>query len=135
MTNEERKEMYHDWENLLGTHLDRAYHEERMEMLESLLKGIGKRLDYDMTSLLLAVKAYDKEACKPISIPVEVVEVGKVYRVIEDEIGVHTYLFSGDIVRVLRKPNRNKEVYVQSLMRTTFKGGDWYTPVSNLEEV
>jgi hypothetical protein len=106
-----------------------------MEMLESLLKGIGKRLDYDMTSLLLAVKAYDKEACKPISIPVEVVEVGKVYRVIEDEIGVHTYLFSGDIVRVLRKPNRNKEVYVQSLMRTTFKGGDWYTPVSNLEEV
>lgn len=65
MTNEERKEMYQDWENLLGTHLYSVDHDERVGMLESLLKGIGRRLDYDMTSLLLLINEYDKEACKP----------------------------------------------------------------------
>lgn len=38
MTNEERKEMYQDWENLLGTHLYSTDHDERIGMLESLLK-------------------------------------------------------------------------------------------------
>lgn len=108
MTNKERKEMYQDWENLLGTHLYSADHDERIGMLESLLKGIGRRLDYDMTSLLLLINEYDKEACKP---DVEL-KVGGIYRVTHDVyFGDEVCLWKGDIVKIITTTGRFLMMY------------------------
>lgn len=130
MTNEERKEMYQDWENLLGTHLYSADHDERVGMLESLLKGIGRRLDYDMTSLLLLINEYDKEACEPEYTP----KVGDICRVIEARIdGEYTYFWKGDIVKIINV--QNSLCFVQSLMPTQAGDGCWTIKCNSLEEV
>mgnify|MGYP000260161331 FL=1 len=131
MTNEERKEMYQDWENLLGTHLYSADHDERIGMLESLLKGIGRRLDYDMTSLLLLINEYDKEACKPDVEP----KVGGIYRVTHDVYcGDEVCLWKGDIVKIIS--NFRKGSYeVQSLMPIKYDNGKWWLTLGCLEEV
>lgn len=131
MTNEERKEMYQDWENLLGTHLYSADHDERIGMLESLLKGIGRRLDYDMTSLLLLINEYDKEACKPDVEP----KMGGIYRVTHDVyFGDEVCLWKGDIVKIIS--NFRKVSYeVQSLMPIKYDNGKWWLTLGCLEEV
>lgn len=134
MTNEERKEMYQDWENLLGTHLYSADHDERIGMLESLLKGIGRRLDYDMTSLLLLINEYDKEACKPTFEP----KVGGIYRVTRDVYSVRyedTCLWKGDVIKVLAIQDTLDSVYAQSLMPKKKMEGCWYVLTDYLEEV
>lgn len=131
MTNEERKEMYQDWENLLGTHLYSADHDERIGMLESLLKGIGRRLDYDMTSLLLLINEYDKEACKP---DVEL-KVGGIYRVTHDVyFGDEVCLWKGDIVKII-SDYRKVSYDVQSLMPIRNDNGKWWLTPGCLEEV
>lgn len=131
MTNEERKEMYQDWENLLGTHLYSADHDERIGMLESLLKGIGRRLDYDMTSLLLLINEYDKEACKPDVEP----KMGGIYRITHDVyFGDEVCLWKGDIVKIIS--NFRKVSYeVQSLMPIKYDNGKWWLTLGCLEEV
>ena len=57
------------------------------------------------------------------------------YRVIEDEKGLYTYFHGGDIVRALSVPDSIGDVYAQSLMLTKHREGNWYTHISNLEEV
>jgi hypothetical protein len=131
MTNEERKEMYQDWENLLGTHLYSADHDERIGMLESLLKGIGRRLDYDMTSLLLLINEYDKEACKPDVEP----KMGGIYRVTHDVyFGDEVCLWKGDIVKII-SDFRKLSYEVQSLMPIKYDNGKWWLTLGCLEEV
>lgn len=131
MTNEERKEMYQDWENLLGTHLYSVDHDERIGMLKSLLKGIGRRLDYDMTSLLLLINEYDKEACKPDAEP----KVGGIYRVTHDVyFGDEVCLWKGDIVKII-SDFRKVSYEGQSLMPTKNDNGKWWLTPGCLEEV
>lgn len=135
MTNKERDDMYQDWTDLLYQYLKGDGDEERQYALEELLLAIGSRVGVDVSQLVDKLNAYYTEACEHDGVPAENIKVGEVYRVINDEKGVYTFLSSGDIVRVLRKPNGINDVYVQSLMRVRFKGGDWYTKASNLEEV
>ena len=130
MTNDERKEMYQDWENLLGMYLCSVDHEERVAMLEILLEGIGSRLEYDMTSLLLAIKAYDKEACKPDLVP----KVREIYRIAKDipYKGTPT-LQKGDLVRCLKVTDST--CCVQSLMPGCAPIGALWIFINELEEV
>jgi|GEM_PF-1914429 hypothetical protein len=135
MTNKEREQRYQDWNDLLYQYLQGDGDEERLCALGELLETIGNLVDVDVSELTEKINAYYAKIRRPAVIPVKKIEVGKVYRVIEDEKGVYTYFRSGDIVRALREPNKIGEVYAQSLMLTMHEKGDWYTHVSNLEEV
>lgn len=132
MTNEERKEMYQDWENIFCNTFKDAIpdHEERVACLIELLDEIGQRLGYDMTSLLMLITAYDKEACKPDLVP----KVREIYRIVKDipYKGTPT-LQKGDLVRCLKVTDST--CCVQSLMPGCAPIGALWIFINELEEV
>lgn len=69
MTNEERKEMYQEWENFVFEIFcqmeENDGHDSRCALLIETIKDLGEYIRFDTTAFIEAISKYDKEACKP----------------------------------------------------------------------
>ena len=69
MTNEERKEMYQEWENFVFEIFCQMKkndgHDSRCALLIETIKDLGGYIRFDTTAFIEAISKYDKEACKP----------------------------------------------------------------------
>lgn len=145
MTNEERKEMYQEWENFVFeifcqwcASVERKKndsHDSRCALLIETIRDIGEYIGFDTTAFMEAISKYDKEACKADVEP----KVGEIYRVTQDVylnnvyFGEEVYLWKGDIVKIISEATFSCEV--QSLMPTKNGDGKWRLLTDYLEEV
>lgn len=69
MTNEERKEMYQNWENFVFEIFcqmeENDGHDSRCALLIETIRDLGEYIRFDTTAFIEAISKYDKEACKP----------------------------------------------------------------------
>lgn len=135
MTNDERKEMYQEWENFVFEIFcqmeENDGHDSRCALLIEIIKDLGEYIRFDTTAFIEAISKYNKEACKPDVEP----KVGGIYRVTHDVYcGDEVCLWKGDIVKIIS--NFRKGSYeVQSLMPIKYDNGKWWLTLGCLEEV